>query len=250
MLNPARRSRDWMDKTKAGADASKLRLIATQYNQRPGTSKGSLFKSWMLGFKYDGPPKGVVTDRIVGTLDATFKGLATSDYVVLQIWGMKDEYRYLLDQYRAQATFSETLKAVIEMKRKWPMMYEMLIEDKANGSAIIDALKNSLADALKDNKGFSRKMKITEFNPGTKSKYERAQVGSEPLFAKGMILLPEERYCPWIKGYIERHVGFDGSGTPPDDEIDATSMMGIYWQQNQLSVEDMIKKKLAEMSIF
>ena len=38
-------------------------------------------------------------------------------------------------------SFTATLKAVIELKDKWPIARETLIEDKANGPAVIDTLK-------------------------------------------------------------------------------------------------------------
>ena len=67
--------------------------------------------------------------------------LDTSDYVVGQVWGKKGANKYLLDQYRERATFTETLNAIRRMHAKWANNNFHLIEAKANGEAIIDALK-------------------------------------------------------------------------------------------------------------
>jgi predicted phage terminase large subunit-like protein len=45
-------------------------------------------------------------------------------------------------------SFTATLKAVIALKEKWSNAWEILIEDKANGPAVIDTLKTQVPGIL------------------------------------------------------------------------------------------------------
>src|SRR5690242_4426913 len=65
------------------------------------------------------------------------KDLATSDYVVGQVWGSVKVDRFLLDQRRERLDMSRTKEAVKELSTRWPTASAKLIEDKANGPAVI-----------------------------------------------------------------------------------------------------------------
>jgi phage terminase large subunit-like protein len=66
-----------------------------------------------------------------------FKALDTSDYVVGQVWGAIKADRFLLDQRRARLDLPSTKEAVKKMSQLWPKAATKLIEDKANGPAVI-----------------------------------------------------------------------------------------------------------------
>jgi predicted phage terminase large subunit-like protein len=84
-------------------------------------------------------------DEIIQSWDMTFKDAATSDYVVGQVWGRSEERYYLLDQARDRLDFPGTIRAVKNLSSKWPEAKLKLVEDKANGPAVIAMLKSELS---------------------------------------------------------------------------------------------------------
>jgi predicted phage terminase large subunit-like protein len=103
-----------------------------------------------------------------------------------------------------------------------------LIEDKANGSALIDDLDRSYNG-----------IPLIPYNPQA-SKYERASLAA-PSWRAGLCYLPEHE--PWVSDFVAQHVSF-GPGADHDDEVDAMSQIFIYWQDG-VSPEDQLKRAFA-----
>lgn len=82
-------------------------------------------------------------DHIGMSWDMTFKGGATNDYVVGQVWLKRGANMYLLDQVRGQWSFTQTVEQVKRLSQKWRQATSLFIEDKANGSAVIDTLRKT-----------------------------------------------------------------------------------------------------------
>ena len=51
------------------------------------------------------------------------------------------DLKYLIDQIRDQMGFPATINAIRAMSAKYPKAHTKLVEDKANGKAVIDYLK-------------------------------------------------------------------------------------------------------------
>ncbi|MDR1039250.1 MAG: phage terminase large subunit, partial [Deltaproteobacteria bacterium] len=83
-------------------------------------------------------------DRTVMSWDMTFKDTAGADFVVGQVWGMKGAQSFLLDQVRKRMGFVDTCQAFRELAARWPEAREKLVEDTANGPAVIDTLKKKV----------------------------------------------------------------------------------------------------------
>ena len=83
-------------------------------------------------------------DMVIQSWDMTFKDSDSSDYVVGQVCGAHKVDRYLLDQRRARLDLPGTKEAVKEMKKKWPRTGAILVEDKANGPAVIQELHHDI----------------------------------------------------------------------------------------------------------
>ena len=81
-------------------------------------------------------------DEYLQSWDCTFKDTQTSDYVVGQVWARKGSYKYMVYQIRKRMDFVETMQEIIKTSHMYPKAYRKLIEDKANGSAVVDALKD------------------------------------------------------------------------------------------------------------
>jgi predicted phage terminase large subunit-like protein len=117
------------------------------YQQRAKALGGNVFKQDGVQFYLpkDLPKK---FDKVIISWDCTFKDTDGTDFVVGQVWGKAGANSYLLDQIRKRMSFTATLKAVIALKEKWSNAWEILIEDKANGPAVIDTLKTQVPGIL------------------------------------------------------------------------------------------------------
>ncbi len=114
--------------------------------------------------------------------------------------------RYLLAQVRDRMDFPSTLLAVRQMCGTWPAVSLKLVEDKANGPAVVQSLSHQIA-------GF------VEVNPEG-GKISRAAAAS-PQLESGNWYLPHPQLAPWVDGFITECAAFPGSLN--DDQVDAWS---------------------------
>lgn len=172
------------------------------YQQSPRSIGGNVFKD--EGIRYylpkDLPAK---FDKVIASWDCTFKDTDGTDYVVGQVWGKKDANSYLLDQVRARMSFTKTVAAVIDLKNKWPAIREILIEDKANGPAVIDTLKATVHG-------------IIPIEPDG-SKLARAHAVTS-YWEAGNVWIPHEDIAPWVKDLVSELGAFPASAN--DDQVD------------------------------
>jgi predicted phage terminase large subunit-like protein len=210
---------------------------AGQLQQRPSPAGGGVFKRhW---FRYwqprgmDLPPvvvrmpdgsqqsiAAIEVPRLVGdqlqSWDCAFKDLETSDYVVGQVWGRVGALYFLGDQVRGRMDFPATLEAVRQLSGKWPKTVAKLIEDKANGSAVIQMLAREIPGIL-------------PVNPEG-GKVARAAAVS-PLIEAGNVYLPHPAYAPWINDFIEECAAFPNGAH--DDQVDAMTQALLRWNMVQ-----------------
>jgi len=127
---------------------------AAQHQQDPVSGEGNIFQRGWWKFWSDDPkvkadarlPDEV--DRVIGSWDMTFKAGTDSDFVVGQVWAAKGADFYLLDQVRARLGFTETKHAFRSLAAEYPMVDRWLVEEKANGSAIISELKDEIGGVI------------------------------------------------------------------------------------------------------
>lgn len=84
-------------------------------------------------------------DELFSSWDMTFKDTKGTDYVVGQLWMRRGADVFLLDQVRARMSFTETLAGFQALAARWPQVRVHIIEDKANGPAVISSLKKKIA---------------------------------------------------------------------------------------------------------
>jgi len=199
------------------------RVHDTQERQNPPQDGGTIFKrqNWkfydsldelltMIGS--DGQRVARPWDDLLQSWDCAFKDLETSDFVVGQVWGRRGADRWLLDQVRDQMGITATMRAVEMMTQKWPNAFRKLVEDKANGTAVIELLKHKIPGLI-------------PVNPeGGKIVRARAV---EPIQEAGNIWLPSPRIAPWIEDFIARAEQFPN--VSHDDEIDAMTQANIFF---------------------
>jgi predicted phage terminase large subunit-like protein len=173
------------------------------YQQSPKPIGGNVFKESGIVpyFPKDLP---ATFDTVVISWDCTFKDTDGTDFVVGQVWGKKGANSWLLDQRRARMSFTETCKQVIDLKARWPMAREILIEDKANGPAIIDTLKGLVPGIIP-----------IEVPQG---KLARAHSVTH-VWEAGNIRTPALAIAPWMKPWISEVTTFPAAAH--DDQVDS-----------------------------
>jgi predicted phage terminase large subunit-like protein len=213
---------------------------AGQLQQRPSPAGGGIFKRhWFRYFQPQGanlPPVIVrlpdgtlvsivaieaprLVDEQIQSWDCSFKDLLTSDYVVGQVWARKGANFLLGDQVRRRMDCPATVKAVRELTQKWPGTIAKLIEDKANGSAVIQMLAHEIPGML-------------PVNPQG-GKIARAAAVS-PLVEAGNVFLPHPDYAPWVNDFIEECAAFPNGAH--DDQVDAMTQALLRWHMAQEQV--------------
>jgi predicted phage terminase large subunit-like protein len=174
------------------------------YQQSPKALGGNVFKE--IGIQYYLPKDlyNVTFDKVLDSWDCTFKDTDGTDFVVGQKWAKKGANAYLLMQTRARMSFTKTAEEVKKLRSADPVAREILIEDKANGPAVIDFLKQEVFGIL-------------AVEPDG-SKLARAHAVTSVWEARN-IFLPHPDICPWVKALIAELTTFPAAAH--DDQVDA-----------------------------
>ena len=135
----------WLELFKAGyVSQSGSRAWNALFQGRPTRAEGNLLKREWWRY-YDRAPE--MMDTIL-SVDAAFKEKEENDFVAIQAWGKREADIYLLDAIKAHLDFPETVEAIRAMKEKWPKARLVLVEDKANGPAIIQMLRREITGVV------------------------------------------------------------------------------------------------------
>ena len=177
---------------------------AALYQQHPVPDGGGLFKEqWIQYYRQADLPSKF--DKLVTSWDMTFKDGAGSDYVVGQVWGRAGAKFYLLDQVRGQMDFVKTKAAFVSLAEKWPHAVRKLVEDKANGPAIISELRDKVAG-------------IIPITP-KESKEARAYAVST-LWEAHNVYIPDPQEAKWVgRDFVPELLSFPAGAH--DDQVDA-----------------------------
>lgn len=202
--------------------------FAAQHGQRPAPSSGGFFqKTWWRFWVPEGVamPKPVWVDTPKGifecpqiylprvakhtiSCDFAFKATKTSDFVVMQVWAYGDtpglkQARFLLDQTRGRLDFVATCDALENICARWPQATTKLIEDKANGPAVMAQLRDTISGVI-------------AIEP-LGGKEARAAAVS-PLIESGCVYLPHPSVFPWVADLMAELNSFPAGS---DDQVDS-----------------------------
>ena len=177
---------------------------ASVYQQQPVPEEGGIFRADHFARRYSTLPP---LDGQAITVDCTFKGKDTSDFVVMQCWGWKGAICYLIDQRRGRMSYPETKAALVDFRSKHAGASAIIVEDKANGSALVDELRPTMPG-------------IVGWDPGSHDKRVRVEVHTLPRYAAEQVFFPES--APWMHDFVMEHLGFL-AGAANDDQVDAES---------------------------
>lgn len=195
---------------------------SAQLQQSPMPAGGGIFEPKWVKFWYD-PERGVPPDvkwkdgtiaeqkpipdglgPVYHSWDCTFKEAETSDFVVGQAWRSKKAESYLIDQVRRKMGFGRTVTAVRDFRAKYPNTAGIWIEDKANGTAVIETLKGEIPGVIAVNPAGGKEARANAV---------------QPLFEAGNVFLPHPSQFPWVWELLKELFGFPRSRH--DDQVDA-----------------------------
>jgi len=172
---------------------------AAMYLENPDDESGGMFKRDWFKRRWSALPDKIV--RKVITLDASFKDASSSDWAVIQVWASVGPDRMLLEQWRRKAGFSDTLKAMREIRSRHPTG-KVLIEAAANGHAVLDVLKREIPGVL-------------DVKPEGGKEARAASI--QHIAESGNVVLPAN--AGWVEDLLSELCSFPGG--KHDDQVDA-----------------------------
>jgi predicted phage terminase large subunit-like protein len=192
------------------------------YQGTPNPTDGDIFKrGW---FRHHDTPRAVLredgtwwalgAERVAISCDFAFKDTKTSDFVAIQVWAKNGAKAWPLYQIHDRLSFSASKAALQQVVAMWPQAKRKLVEDKANGTAIIDSLKADIPG-------------IIAITP-TESKLARAE-SVAPLVEAGDVEFPSPLLpgYAWVAGLIDEACAFPNGAH--DDRVDGMTQMLRYW---------------------
>lgn len=199
--------RDWQQRER---DAGS-RGWSALFQGWPSPSEGSILKRhWWQYYsapraveQRDGSWHAIGANQVIMSIDCAFKDTEGSDYVVMGVLARRGAEVWLLDVDRDKMDFEETCRRLEAMSAKWPQAALKIVEDKANGPAVIKVMRKKVGG-------------IVPYTP-VDSKEARARAVS-PFVEAGNVLLPAPSLAPWVGGFVHECATFPNGAN--DDQVD------------------------------
>lgn len=205
---------------------------AGQLQQDPVPAEGNIFKkAWWRYWKPVGvnlPPvvvqveNGFIEIEAVDlpekfeeqlqSWDCAFKDASDNDFVAGQVWGRAGANKYLLDYFKERVDIVGTMGAITAMSSKWERTLLKLVEDKANGPAVMQLLRGKLPG-------------LVGVEPeGGKLARAHAVV---PQIESSNVFVPHPLLYSWVEPFITNCAGFPN--VAHDDDVDAMTQALTRW---------------------
>lgn len=194
-------------KTLARMESSNRYVFTGQYMQRPSPLGGGLIKGQWFG-RY----------QILPTLkyrkiyaDTAQKTAERNDYSVFECWGHGEDGRiYLLDMIRGKWEAPELKRRAIEFWNKHAAdksspLRQMVIEDKASGTGLIQEIKNAARIPVRaQQRSIDKLTRVMD---------------AVPYIESGYVMIPED--APFTSDFVSECEGFTADDSHlHDDQID------------------------------
>ena len=226
-LNPERFPTETLQALRADLTSFKF---DPQYNQSPQPREDAMFPRDRWKY-FKRPPmtadgRRPAFDGILQSWDMALKELQSTDFVCGGIVAHSGPNVYVLDIERGRWGAAKSIAAVLRLTARWPHVVRKLVEDKANGPAVVDLLKTQLPGLL-------------EITPEG-GKESRASA-TEPFHTSGNLWLPDPTGCEWPDGkggwrpldtsWVEKLIyEFERFPTGAnDDQVDMLTQAVTFW---------------------
>jgi predicted phage terminase large subunit-like protein len=228
LLHPARVSASSLESLKK--ELQSPFAIAAQLQQEPVPLEGGLIKKDWLKTYYQLPKLDAVV--ISADFRNDGKNLETDQsHSVALVIGKRDDFYFLIDEFRGLYNISEEIDMVNKAVKKYPKALKVLIEGKGTGNAIETLLKSSIK-------------KLQLFNPQGLDKEGRLQA-CMPTIYKGNLFLPDEKLFgkDWVPAFRDELTTFPRART--DDRVDALTQ-AIIWLNSQGGLLKLLEEVIIE----
>lgn len=187
------------------------RAFASQMQQRPAPKEGNTLKREYFQNRWTLLPPYL---KMYISVDCNLKERTDTDRAVVQVWGVLGAQVYCIDQLSGRWSFAMILKAIRDMKAKWPMVRNILVEAKANGPAVVSVLKKQIPGVL-------------EIEPmgGKEGRVDAV----EPTLKALDVLFPAHD-SQWVQDLIEEAATFPSAAH--DDMLDAMTQFLVWHLTN------------------
>lgn len=192
--------------------------FAGQYQQSPSPVSGAIIQREWIHY-YRELPAATGSVRWLQSWDCSFKDTRESDYVVGQVWMRVGANHYLVDQVREHMDFVRTRQAIKDMTAQYPQATAKLIEDRANGPAVISALRAEIPGMIAVDPKDSKMGRLYSVSP---------------LFEAGNVFLPES--ARWVGDFVEELTRFPNAAH--DDQVDACTQALQYLRDQRRGLEE------------
>ncbi len=191
---------------------------AAQYLQKPSAPEGEIIKrDWLQ--RYTRLPEQIDEWMMSWDPKAGSKEKGSS-WVVGQVWARAGADCYLVDQVRGRWDIVETLEQVEALTDRWPQVAGKLVENKADGKAIVRLLRERVQGLI-----------LADPEGGSKAQRLRSVA---PLYEAGNVHHPEEFPSAGRDNTVAIHehevTTNNGDGSGYDDQIDAATLLLRRWR--------------------
>jgi predicted phage terminase large subunit-like protein len=200
-------------------------LAAGMEQQRPSSLEGGILKrAWWK--HYGARPDQWECDDWLISWDASFDDTTSkSSYVVGQCWARQGAHAFLIDQTRDQMDYPTFRQTVISFSRKWQHVHRVLIENKANGPAVIKDLYG-IVPGLMPREPKGSKESRAHACAG------RIEGGNVWLPDPGLDEIDAQVDRSFVHGFIDECALFPGGSF--DDQVDAMTQALLEWQTAEI----------------
>lgn len=206
------------------------RVFNSLYQQRPTPSEGAIIKRRWLRYYKALPAR---FDEVIQSWDFSFKDTKTSAFVCGQAWGRKGADKYLLDEVRDRMDFISSINAMIAFTAKHPSTTAKLVEEKANGAAIISMLREKISGIIPVEPEGSKDARLYSV---------------QPEYEAGNVYYPDPSIAPWIGDHVTEICGFPTAKFR--DRVD-TASQALNWLRargNSAFTKEHIPNKISSIT--
>lgn len=186
------------------------------YQGHPVSALGNILKrEWWKYYDTEHEPPEII-DWVM-SVDAAFKDGEDNDFVAIQVWGKNGPNMYLIDAVKKHLDMPETCREILRLRSMYPKCKITLIEDKANGSAIIQVLRKQLHGVIGVNPEGGKVSRVNAVSGAIES---------------GNVYLPSNK--PFTEDFVNECAAFPNGAH--DDQVDAMSQCLnrlIYFNSNK-----------------